>query len=51
MEKAVLFGVMDEILMKAKILRERLKSNPDSVQQILEQIEKLEDELFDMLIF
>lgn len=43
--------MMDEILMKAKILREKLKTSPDSVDQILDQIEKLENELFDMLVF
>lgn len=31
--------------MKAKILKERLKDNPDSVFDILLSIERLEDEL------
>lgn len=45
MNKAVFFGVLAEISMKARILRERLKSSPESVDDILRQICRLEDEL------
>lgn len=50
-EKSVFLGVIAEISMKAKILRERLKKNPESVEQIIGQIEALEDELLETLGF
>lgn len=49
MERSVFVGVLAEITMKAKILRAKLKDDPDSVCQILESIERLEDELFEAI--
>lgn len=44
-------GVIAEISMKAKILRERLKKNPESVEDIMARIEALEDELLEAFGF
>lgn len=40
-------GVIAEISMKAKLLKRRLKKDPDSVERVLGEIERLEDELLD----
>lgn len=45
MDNSVFIGVLSEISMRAKILRERLRDDPDSVFDILPSIERLEDEL------
>lgn len=45
MEKAVFFGILDEISMKAQILRDRLKDNPEAVDEIIAHICRLEDDL------
>jgi hypothetical protein len=50
-EKSVFVGVLAEISMKAKILRQRLKKEPESVEKILAQIERLEDELLEAFGF
>jgi len=39
------FGMMAEIAMKAKILRERLRKSPGSVFEILVKLERLEEEM------
>ena len=38
-------GMMAEIAMKAKILRERLQKSPGSVFEILGKLERLEEEM------
>lgn len=40
-------GVLAEISMKAKMLKSRLKDDPDSVESVLEGVERLEAELFE----
>lgn len=45
MEQSVFVGVLAEIAMKAKILKEKLKNDPGSVFDVLYSIERLEDEL------
>lgn len=40
-------GVLAEISMKAKILRETLSGDPNSVEEVLAKIEGLEDELIE----
>ena len=49
MEKSVFVGVLAEISMRAKILKSKLKDSPDSVQDILFAIERLEDELLEVI--
>lgn len=51
MEKSIFFGVLAEISMRAKILRERLKKDPDSVEEVISKIEGLEDELLEVVSF
>ncbi len=43
--RAIIIGTMAEICMKAKILREKLKKNPNSIVDILKSIENLEEEM------
>lgn len=50
-EKSVFVGILAEISMKAKILRQRLKKEPDAVEEILAKIERLEDELLEAVGF
>lgn len=40
-------GVIAEISMSAKLLKRRLRKDPDSVERVLGEIERLEDELMD----
>ena len=49
MEKSVFVGVLAEISMRAKILKSKLKDSPNSVQEILFAIERLEDELLEAI--
>ncbi len=51
MEKSVFFGVLAEISMRAKILRERLRKEPESVEEVIFKIEGLEDELLEAVSF
>jgi hypothetical protein len=44
-QKSVLLGMMAEIAMKAKMLREKLKNKPESVFEILVETERLEEEM------
>ena len=45
MKTSVIIGMMSEIAMKAKILRNRLKKSPEMVVEILKDIERLEEEM------
>jgi len=44
-KRAIVIGIMSEICMKAKILRDKLKKNPDLVEELLESLESLEEEM------
>lgn len=40
-------GVLAEISMKAKMVRARLRDDPDSVDRLIIEVERLEDELME----
>lgn len=40
-------GVLAEISMRAKLLRKRIRDNPDCVDVAIGELERLEDELFE----
>jgi len=44
-ERSIFIGVLSEISMRAKILKDKLREDPNSVFEVLSSIEKLEDEL------
>jgi hypothetical protein len=44
-EEPVFIGVLSEISIKAKILRARLKEHPDSVEDVIGRLERLEEDL------
>lgn len=46
METAVLLGMIAEITMKAKMLRQKLRSNPKKVKEIHKSLDLLEFEMF-----
>ncbi len=45
MEKTVVLGMMEEIRMKASILRKKLKDNPQNLSEIIEKTKVLEEEM------
>jgi len=44
-ERAVFVGIVDEMSMRVKILKEKMRNDPDSIESVLGQIESLEDEV------
>lgn len=42
-------GVLAEISMRAKLVRSRLRADPDSVDRLVLEVERLEDELLDAM--
>jgi len=46
-EQSVFIGVLAEISMKAKLLKSRLSSDPDCVEDVIWEIERLEGDLLD----
>lgn len=46
MEVSVVLGMIAEVAMKARLLRERLKKNPDSVSEVSIRLDALEQEMF-----
>lgn len=40
-------GVIAEISMRAKLLKKKIRDNPDSVDSVIVEIERLEDELLE----
>jgi len=49
MEAAVFSGILNEISMKAQLLREKIKNNPDSIEEIIYKIDILENDFFESL--
>jgi len=49
MEAAVFSGILNEISMKAQLLREKIKNNPDSIKEIIYKIDILENDFFESL--
>ena len=45
MKKSVLLGMMEEIRMKASILRKRLRESPDQFEDIVKKTQVLEEEM------
>lgn len=45
MKSAEILGMMAEVLMKAKLLRQKLKKNPNLLVEILNSMDSLEDEM------
>lgn len=45
MNISVIIGMMAEISMRAKILKQKLKKSPETVVEILGDIESLEEEM------
>ena len=45
MEKSVILGMMEEIRMKASILRQKLKERPDDISDIIAKTKILEEEM------
>jgi hypothetical protein len=44
-KKSVLLGMMEEIRMKASILRKRLRESPDQFEDIVKKTQVLEEEM------
>jgi len=44
-EKNVILGMMEEIRMKARMLREKLKENPQDLSEIISKTRVLEEEM------
>jgi len=49
-EKSVFIGMLAEISMKAKMLKGRLREDPDSVEDVIWEIERLEGDLLDAVV-
>lgn len=46
MEISVILGMIAEVAMKARLLRERLKKCPESVSEVSVRLDVLEQEMF-----
>jgi len=44
-KRSILLGIMSEICIKARILGEKLKKNPDMAHEIFELMDALEEEM------
>jgi hypothetical protein len=47
-ERAVFFGIIDEMLIRVKILKERISEDPNSILSVIGQIESIENEIFEL---
>ena len=45
MKRSLIIGMMAEIAMKAKLLKQKLKKNPESIVDILKSIDVLERDM------
>ena len=49
MKTPVVIGMMSEICMKAKMLRNKLKDDPDSVREVHFALDRLEEDMVECL--
>jgi uncharacterized coiled-coil DUF342 family protein len=48
-EKTVILGMMEEIRMRARMLRQKLRESPQKVSEIIEKTKMLEEEMINCL--